>query len=210
MAAYAKSHRKPHAVQGREHPWVAAQPGLILLDPSLKAIAFNREAEAILTYPRGRDLGAATSMRIPEAVLEKISELGSSECGSVLTYFHAGRREYVSWACSLESHDGLPQRLIAVMLLRNSSTMELVTRVSAQYKLTDRERETLEAISLGLSSKEAAERMKISPNTVRAYLRLIMMKMGVGTRAGVLAKILEHNLSLNQAAGSAGRLQLAW
>lgn len=210
MAAYAKSGRKPHAVQGREHPWVAAEPGIILLDPSLKAIAFNREAEAILTYPGGRDSGAATNLRIPEAVLEKVGRLGSSECGSALTYFHAGRREYVSWACSLGSHDGLPERLVALMVLRNSSTMELVTRVSAQYKLTNRERETLEAISHGLSSKEAAERMKISPNTVRSYLRLIMMKMGVGTRAGVLAKILEHNLSLNQATDSTERLQLAW
>jgi DNA-binding CsgD family transcriptional regulator len=208
VAAYAKSGLKPHKVQGREHPWVAAEPGLILLDPSLKALAFNPEAEAILAYPDRRGSGEATNLRIPEEVLEKIGELGSSGCASLLTYFQAGRREYVAWACSLESHSGLPERLVALMLLRNSSTMELVTRVSAQYKLTDRERETLEAISQGLSSKEAAERMHISPNTVRTYLRLIMMKMSVGTRAGVLAKILAHNLSLNQYTDSVERLQL--
>jgi DNA-binding CsgD family transcriptional regulator len=34
--------------------------------------------------------------------------------------------------------------------------------------------------------------MAISPNTVKAFLRLIMIKMGVTTRAGIVAKILDH------------------
>ncbi len=202
--------RQGQQTQARSHPWVSSQPGLILLDPSLKAIAYNREAEVILTYPVGAGPGAAPDLPIPEAILEQIKSHGS-DSAPVLTYFHAGRREYVSWACALESHGGsLPERFMALMLIRNSSTVEMVNRVSAQYKLTDRERETLEAISLGLTSKEAAERMNISPNTVRAYLRLIMVKMGVGTRAGVLAKILEHNLSLNRQIDSVERLQMAW
>jgi DNA-binding NarL/FixJ family response regulator len=32
--------------------------------------------------------------------------------------------------------------------------------------------------------------MKISPNTVKVFLRMIMIKMGVTTRAGILARIL--------------------
>ncbi len=210
MGVAEKSREKQHAVQGRDRPWASAEPGLIFLDPSLKAIAFNREAGAILTYPGGTDSGIAT-LRIPEAILEKL-KLRGSDCAPVLSYFRAGKREYICWACSLESHyEGLPQHLLALMLLRNSSTTEMVNRVSAQYKLTDRERETLEAISHGLSGKEAAEQMNISPNTVRAYLRFIMVKMGVGTRAGLLAKILEHNLSLHLEFDSVERLQqLAW
>ena len=44
---------------------------------------------------------------------------------------------------------------------------------------------------LGLTSKEVAIRMNISPNTVKAFLRLVMGKMGVTTRAGIVAKLLE-------------------
>jgi DNA-binding CsgD family transcriptional regulator len=65
--------------------------------------------------------------------------------------------------------------------------------MAAQFNLTEREREALQGISVGLSSKELAERMRISPNTVKAYLHLVMVKMGVTSRAGIVAKILEHN-----------------
>ncbi len=34
--------------------------------------------------------------------------------------------------------------------------------------------------------------MSISPNTVKAFLRLIMFKMGVTSRSGVVGKILAH------------------
>jgi DNA-binding CsgD family transcriptional regulator len=42
----------------------------------------------------------------------------------------------------------------------------------------------------GLTSKEIAERMKISPSTVKAFLRLVMVKMSVSTRSGIVGKVL--------------------
>jgi DNA-binding CsgD family transcriptional regulator len=32
--------------------------------------------------------------------------------------------------------------------------------------------------------------MKISPNTVKAFLRIVMVKMGVSTRSGILGKVI--------------------
>ncbi len=64
--------------------------------------------------------------------------------------------------------------------------------VVEQFGLTPREQETTELLMLGLSSKEIASRMSISPNTVKTFLRLIMAKMGVTSRCGVVAKILTH------------------
>jgi DNA-binding CsgD family transcriptional regulator len=40
----------------------------------------------------------------------------------------------------------------------------------------------------GLTNKEIGQRMNISPNTVKAFLKLIMMKMGVSTRSGIIGK----------------------
>jgi DNA-binding CsgD family transcriptional regulator len=42
----------------------------------------------------------------------------------------------------------------------------------------------------GLTSKEIAARMSISPNTVKAFLRLVMVKMGVSTRSGIVGRVV--------------------
>jgi DNA-binding CsgD family transcriptional regulator len=39
--------------------------------------------------------------------------------------------------------------------------------------------------------------MQISPNTVKTFVRLIMVKMGVSTRSGLVGKILTARLELS-------------
>ncbi|PYS00294.1 MAG: hypothetical protein DMG15_05070 [Acidobacteria bacterium] len=62
--------------------------------------------------------------------------------------------------------------------------------LAARFQLTDREMEAIQHLADGLTSKEIAHRMNISPNTVKASLRLIMLKMGVTTRSGVIGKLI--------------------
>jgi DNA-binding CsgD family transcriptional regulator len=38
----------------------------------------------------------------------------------------------------------------------------------------------------GLTNKEIAGRMNISPNTVRVFIRMVMGKLGVSTRSGIV------------------------
>jgi DNA-binding CsgD family transcriptional regulator len=64
-----------------------------------------------------------------------------------------------------------------------------LAEIGARFRLTSREQETVELLFEGLTSKEIADRMKISPNTVKAFLRLVMVKMGVSTRSGIIGKI---------------------
>ena len=56
--------------------------------------------------------------------------------------------------------------------------------------LTDREQETVQSILQGLTNKEIAQQMEISPNTVKAFIRLVMVKMKVSTRSGIAGKIV--------------------
>ena len=56
--------------------------------------------------------------------------------------------------------------------------------------LTPREREAMALLLHGLTSKQIAERMHVSPNTVKAFLRLIMLKMEVSSRSAIVAKIM--------------------
>jgi len=99
----------------------------------------------------------------------------------------------------MESQNGhLTQPLVALHLEKVSSTSDAIYEVAAKYHLTDREQEALRGISMGLTSKEVATRMNISPNTVKAFLRLIMIKMGVTTRAGIVANLLQNRSPLEE------------
>jgi len=59
-----------------------------------------------------------------------------------------------------------------------------------RFGLTPREQEAIQFLLQGLTSKEIAGHMKISPNTVKSFLRLVMVKLGVSTRSGIVGKIL--------------------
>ena len=178
-------------------PWSKPNPGLILLDSALNPVAFNPEAAFILAYPEPPNLEGPARFRIPEQIITDIRRPQSTF--PVITQFGAGRRKYVSQAFVLKPYEETgSQAAFAVLLQRNCSTMEAICEVASEFRLTEREREALKGICLGLTSKELAKEMDISPNTVKAYLRLIMVKMGVSTRAGILAKILEHNPFVDQ------------
>src|ERR1019366_2438506 len=91
----------------------------------------------------------------------------------------------------IRENEGLKQSLLALHLERGVSAPEAVRKLSVIYGLTERQHEALLGIATGLSNKEMAQRMRISPNTVKVYLRLIMAKMGATSRAEVAAKLLE-------------------
>ena len=86
--------------------------------------------------------------------------------------------------------------------LTNEPSMETkykgidVAQIAPEFNLTERERETVGFLVEGLTSKAIAAHMNISPNTVKAFIRLVMVKMDVSTRSGIVGKILKsHTLN---------------
>jgi DNA-binding CsgD family transcriptional regulator len=79
---------------------------------------------------------------------------------------------------------------MAMLLERHTSGTDALSEVTEQFDLTGRESEIVSLLMEGLTSKEIANRMKISPNTVKAFLRLVMLKMDVSTRSGIVGKIV--------------------
>jgi DNA-binding CsgD family transcriptional regulator len=64
-----------------------------------------------------------------------------------------------------------------------------LSQVYHQFNLTQRDQEVLLHLLQG-RNKEIANRMNINPNTVRAFLRLIMIKTGVSSRSAIVGKII--------------------
>jgi DNA-binding NarL/FixJ family response regulator len=58
--------------------------------------------------------------------------------------------------------------------------------------LTRREQEVVALLAAGLTTKEISTHMGVSVNTVKAFVRLVMLKLGVTTRAGILGRLLER------------------
>jgi DNA-binding CsgD family transcriptional regulator len=66
--------------------------------------------------------------------------------------------------------------------------------IAKQFSFSPRERQAVEWLLQGLSSKEIADRMEISSHTVNSFIRTIMIKMGVSNRSGILGKIITASI----------------
>ena len=55
----------------------------------------------------------------------------------------------------------------------------------------------MDCLLQGLTSQEIGARMKISPNTVKAFLRLVKIKLDVTTRPEIVYKILASTFRAN-------------
>jgi DNA-binding CsgD family transcriptional regulator len=168
-------------------------PGVafLLLDTSLRPVYATAEAARILAYPDKPEPLPTLGNSLQEKIQTVIRRAGSAKLPSVVE-FQSGRRRYFCRIFPLESNPEIAVAPnVAVVLERTLQGMVDVPRVAQQYSLSPREQQVLELLIQGLSSKEIAERMRISPNTVKAFLRLIMVKMSVSTRSEIVAKVLK-------------------
>jgi DNA-binding CsgD family transcriptional regulator len=114
----------------------------------------------------------------------------------IVDQFRSARRTYLCRSFTLEmkkaSTNGSGQNggLHVVLLERRSNPTVRLSELSQRFGLTAREQQTVENLLEGLTSKEIAQRMNISPNTVKAFLRLTMVKMNVSTRSGIIGRII--------------------
>jgi DNA-binding CsgD family transcriptional regulator len=84
------------------------------------------------------------------------------------------------------------QPALALLLERNRPRAVDLHEFAERFRLTRREREAVELLMRGFTSKEIAARMNISVNTVKAFLRLVMLKTSVSTRSGIIGKVFHQ------------------
>lgn len=86
-------------------------------------------------------------------------------------------------------------RQIAVLTERAGSEPLAPVGSRAANRLTPREQETVALLADGLTNKEISARMGVSVNTVKAFVRSVMLKLGVTTRAGIVGRLLQVTAS---------------
>ena len=179
-----------------------AEAGMILMDLSLRPIAIDHGAVSLLNGSRQRGPNPEGAFAVPKALLDAIRRSPLPNTAPMKLRFYIGRNEYVGRTYLVEPCNGVSRGpLLAVHLERKAPVTEAVARFGAEYHLTGREQQALRGIALGLTSKELASRMSIRPNTVKAFLRLIMLKLNVTSKAGIAAKLLISSRDTHRKSG---------
>jgi len=178
----------------------ASQPGVVLVDKSLNLVAANLDAVKILAFPEPPEkLG-----NLRDWFAKKIHSLLDRKAlirPSFVNEFRSAQRTYLCRALPLQSGTNVPAGpALTLILERKPNGGRTVAEISQRFGLTAREQETMRLLAEGFCSKEIAVRMNISPNTVKAFVHLVMVKMSVSTRSGIIGKMVGAD-NMNYAPG---------
>jgi len=169
---------------------VSALPGLMLLNDELQPIAFNSEAVLILAFPTRPERIQQPPVFLKDRIRSGLLDRQNNSNLAFVNTYRSGRRQYICRAFCIDGNGQEDTCRTVLLLERHSSTVAELNDLLSQFDLTPREVETVALLVEGLTSKEIANRMNISPNTVKAFLRLVMVKMNCTTRSGIVGKIV--------------------
>jgi len=176
--------------------------GFLLLDASLRPIFASEEALAILAYPevppKHKGLGNFLQSML-RSLLASNGDHNDFSPSKFPNQVISGKRSYQLRAFAVKSNLGTERgRAIALLLERNHRGALNVESVARKFRLTQRERETVDLLVQDLSTKQIASRMDISPNTAKAFLRSVMIKVGAENRTGIIGKLLRASNAINR------------
>ena len=172
---------------------------------SPEQVFYNEEAHSIISrYADSQGINTATPPHISSLCMKWKEILEENRSGMLSS---SGQHENKGmWHIAiLESHKR-KYLVKAIVLTGNPASLEgkqylfTMERVSPesvnlpmifrQYKLSNREREIVQLLLRGHSNKEIARDLHLSENTVKGYMKLLMGKLGVNNRAGIIATLL--------------------
>jgi DNA-binding CsgD family transcriptional regulator len=163
---------------------------IIVVNAAFRPISYNSEAHAILTRaPKGAKSTDGKKI-LPLAISASLSAIAHTQTSPLNIAFSDGRRSYVCRAFVLNG-EAKPGSRKTVLIIEPAPPTRAAqwSATALQFGLTEREQQTVGLLALGLTSKEIAARMSISPNTVKSFFRLVMTKLGVNTRSGIIGKL---------------------
>lgn len=172
---------------------IVRQPGLVVVDSSLNFIASNDEAIHILAFPERAEEIKQPDLWLINKIRAQLVRRHARSRTIFVQEFSSARRTYLCNACVLgirgNGSSAKPPALVLTFERKSNGALDIAT-LADRFGLTPRERETVKLLLQGLTSKEIAGRMGISANTVKAFVRLVMLKMGVSTRSGIAGKMV--------------------
>ena len=118
---------------------------------------------------------------------------GGSAGASYIDLFQSYQRRYTVKGIVLSARPAASQkeeRSYLFILERFNPEVLNLTEVFRHWSLNPREQEIVRLILADKSNKEIATHLGLSLNTIKGYLKLLMRKVGVHSRGGILSILL--------------------
>jgi DNA-binding CsgD family transcriptional regulator len=133
------------------------------------ALSFVRQLEIFVTQAaKTYETGAPRRWQMDEQVLRRVDD------------------ELAELSLEVSATPALA-RIAAIRNLLEDSVLESLSARNVAASLTRRELTVLRLVAEGLSNAEVAEQLFVSPETVKAYLRAVRIKLGVHNRTAAVA-----------------------
>jgi ATP/maltotriose-dependent transcriptional regulator MalT len=175
--------------------------GVLILDKRGKVVQYTASAERWLRELGDLGPGWQEGWGLPAVVwlavgalrhaLKPLTERDIARVPRIVTQTSTGRWLHLQAALA-ESRDGAAGD--TVIVIEPVSPHELAWLRSAAYGLSSREREVVELVVRGASTKHIAERLHIAEYTVQDHLSHIFEKVGVRGRRALVKRLYFESL----------------
>lgn len=165
-------------------------------DGALAEIGERHPRVALLDLGMPRMDGAETARRArrvsPETAV--IVYTGRSEAACLTEVLDAGARGFVAKDAPLDDLMRAIEMVAAGGVYVDPAVASVLVDAKGTGKLTPREREVLRLVADGLTNERVAERLFLSPQTVRGYVANAMGKLEARSRTQAVATALRERL----------------
>jgi PAS domain S-box-containing protein len=173
----------------------------VLLDDQRRFVEVNDSAVALLGRSRGEIMGTSIVDSIrpserPEAARQWRALLRTGESAGTRVFVRGdGSEVEVEFAARL-AFVGERRLALYVALARSDNGRSLAPAQRPERRLSNREREVVTLIAVGRRTSEIAAELHISADTVQSHVRNAMSKLGVHTRAQLVAVALSTDTAI--------------
>jgi DNA-binding CsgD family transcriptional regulator len=168
---------------------VADAPGLVLVASDGSLLSTTEAGERWLEELAHPDPSRSGVPMEVQALAARFRgpDLTPTELPRLSVRTRAGR-----WAVLHASRMATPENDAIAVIIEEPSPAELAPVLMTAYGLTKQEQSLTALVCRGLSTKEIAGRLHITPNTVQDHLKSIFDKTGVSSRRELVATILQE------------------
>jgi DNA-binding CsgD family transcriptional regulator len=167
-------------------------PGLLLLDENTEIVATTPAAERWLAEFSSDEgiRGVPEAIRTIAACVPQLDGVDPSTTMSPRARLRtaSGRWLVVHGSRVREGLDGN-----VAIIIEEAKPSEIASIIIQAYGLTDREGELVRLILQGLSTKQIAAELYLSPYTVQDYLKSVFEKFGVRSRRELVARLFDQH-----------------
>ncbi len=168
--------------------------GVVVLDTSGAVLYLNEEAQSILSAISMKDMNSEIDPELlNKVIVDSFKESLESLTTPTAKCIHCPDSDSTYALRAIPLSNPQVKGGACVLILIEGVTIHRkfdMNVVQKQFNLTKREAEVTFCLTKGLTNKEIANALELSPETVHDYVKQVMKKTDATTRAGIVGKVL--------------------